>query len=303
MSKFDAPTLCVQGIRDGVRRGAIESEFEAFGELVRVDIVPGNARRGVPDSRIAFVEFAKKDDARKAMRALNGRYVQGKCVMIQFARGLPGQNRAGMAPAVRRGTPEAIPQVAALAAKFPNQAGALAAKFQPSDRSPSRAQASRSRSSRRARGRKERSRSRDRGQSTDRMDKARDRSRDRGSRDRSCSRSRRLDQASFEESRRAPRRCSRSGGDRRQHKASPTPPPGPGRASRRDRSREASDKPARNAPQRVERSRSRWRPSASRSPPERCRQEVNDRGRSPPPRRSGAGRSRSRGSGRSAWAR
>ena len=40
--------------------------FEDFGRLLRVDIVPGNARRGVPDSRIAFVEYERRNDARKA---------------------------------------------------------------------------------------------------------------------------------------------------------------------------------------------------------------------------------------------
>lgn len=135
---MDTPTLCVQGIKDGVRRGALEAEFEAFGRLVRVDIVPGNARRGVPDSRIAFVEFERKEDARKAMQTLNGRYVQGKCVMIQFARGAPGMRLSGP-PQVRRGTPEPIPQCAALAAKYRHSAGALAAKFpQSGERSRSR---------------------------------------------------------------------------------------------------------------------------------------------------------------------
>mmetsp|Transcript_22212 Transcript_22212/g.62302 ORF Transcript_22212/g.62302 Transcript_22212/m.62302 type:complete len:275 (+) Transcript_22212:195-1019(+) len=130
---MEAPTLCVQGIKDGVRRGALEAEFEAFGKLVRVDIVPGNARRGVPDSRIAFVEFERKGDARKAMQSLNGRYVQGKCVMIQFARGVPGARRGGgiLGTNVRRGTPEPIPQCAALAAKRPDIGGPLAAKFVP----------------------------------------------------------------------------------------------------------------------------------------------------------------------------
>jgi len=117
-------TLCVQGLRDGVRRSALEAEFEAFGNLVRVDIAPGNALRGLrrspglPDSRLAFIEYERRNDARRAMQAMNGRYVQGKCVMIQFARGTPGVRSSG----VRRGFPEPIPQTpnaALLAAKFP----------------------------------------------------------------------------------------------------------------------------------------------------------------------------------------
>lgn len=115
-------TLCVQGIKDGVRRSALEAEFEAFGPLVRVDIAPSNSLRGVQDSRLAFVEFERREDARKAMRALNGRYVQGKCVMIQFARGTPGVRSTGP----RRGIPEPIPQTpnaALLAAKFPQPSG------------------------------------------------------------------------------------------------------------------------------------------------------------------------------------
>lgn len=135
---METPTLCVQGIKDGISRASIEAEFEAFGRLVRVDIVPGNQRRGVPDSRIAFVEFKHKDDARKAMRSLNGRMVQGKCVAIQFARGAPGTRRTE--PTVRRGMPQPLPQMSALAAKFPHKAGILAAKFKQSSRSRSRSQ-------------------------------------------------------------------------------------------------------------------------------------------------------------------
>lgn len=142
-------TLCVQGLKDGVRRHALEAEFEAFGRLVRVDIVPGNARRGMPDSRIAFVEFKDRQDARKAMRSLNGRMVQGKCVMIQFARRGAGTGRNPNVPivanGVRRGVPEMIPQCAGgpcLAAKFASGAAPaiipMAGARRPRSKSPQR---------------------------------------------------------------------------------------------------------------------------------------------------------------------
>ena len=48
-------------------------------------ITPNKNMRNVPDSKLALIEFDKKEDARRAMRALNGRNVQGKCVMIRSA--------------------------------------------------------------------------------------------------------------------------------------------------------------------------------------------------------------------------
>jgi len=89
------PTLCVQGIKDGVQRETLEREFEAYGPLVRVEIAPGNSARGMPDSRIAFVEFERREHARKAMQKLNGRKVAGKCVMIAWSRSSAGAGRLG----------------------------------------------------------------------------------------------------------------------------------------------------------------------------------------------------------------
>lgn len=114
---FPHATICVQGIKDGVDRHSIEAQFEVYGRIVRVDITPNSVLKGVADTRIAFVEFRRRDDARKAMQALNGRYVQGKCVMIKFARSAPGVRP----PAPNRGMPEMIPQTPnhqLLAAKF-----------------------------------------------------------------------------------------------------------------------------------------------------------------------------------------
>uniref|UniRef100_A0A7S1AEI2 RRM domain-containing protein n=1 Tax=Noctiluca scintillans TaxID=2966 RepID=A0A7S1AEI2_NOCSC len=117
---FPYATLCVQGVKDGVSRAAIEAQFENYGTVVRCDITPNKQMIGVPDTRIAIVEFKHRDDARKAMRALNGRYVQGKCVMVRFARSAAGVRPP--APRTRQGAPELIPQTAChakmLAAKF-----------------------------------------------------------------------------------------------------------------------------------------------------------------------------------------
>lgn len=225
-------TLCVQGIKDGVRRDALESVFEGYGRLVRVDIVPGNARRGLPDSRIAFVEFERRNDARKAMHSLNGRHVQGKCVMIQFARGRPGLAQ-GPIRSVRGGAPEPIPQCAALVAKRAMQSpspspyrGSTRSKGRSLSRSRSREQArkmtvrSQSRSSRP----RTRSRSRDRPRSPDRGRtvntrasadaRTRQRSRPRSAdrlRTRSTSRWRPSPSPSQASRRRSPRRSQRSG--------------------------------------------------------------------------------------------
>eukprot|EP00443_Scrippsiella_acuminata_P041676 CAMPEP_0115345110 /NCGR_PEP_ID=MMETSP0270-20121206/93646_1 /TAXON_ID=71861 /ORGANISM="Scrippsiella trochoidea, Strain CCMP3099" /LENGTH=152 /DNA_ID=CAMNT_0002766891 /DNA_START=27 /DNA_END=482 /DNA_ORIENTATION=+ len=121
---FPYATLCVQGIKDGTTRSAIEAQFEEFGRIRDVTITPNKHMRGVPDSRLALVEYEKKEDARKAMQALNGRYVQGKCVMIRFARSAPGTRPP--APLPRHGAPELIPQTASRAAM-------LSLKFTPAD--------------------------------------------------------------------------------------------------------------------------------------------------------------------------
>eukprot|EP00927_Polykrikos_kofoidii_P039835 TRINITY_DN34140_c0_g1_i1.p1 TRINITY_DN34140_c0_g1~~TRINITY_DN34140_c0_g1_i1.p1 ORF type:complete len:248 (+),score=24.53 TRINITY_DN34140_c0_g1_i1:253-996(+) len=117
---FPHATLCVQGIKDGTSRSAIEAQFEEFGKIIDVTITPNKQMKGVPDSRIALVEYKRRDDARRAMQALNGRYVQGKCVMIRFARSAPGVKPP--MPLPRRGALELIPQTshhaALLSAKF-----------------------------------------------------------------------------------------------------------------------------------------------------------------------------------------
>ncbi|CAE7869751.1 Syncrip [Symbiodinium microadriaticum] len=107
---FPYATLCVQGIKDGVTSEALEAQFEHYGRVRNVNLAQNKNMKGVPDTRIALVEFARRDDARRAMQELNGRNVQGKCVMIRFARSSPGMRSA--APAVRRGVPELIPQTA-----------------------------------------------------------------------------------------------------------------------------------------------------------------------------------------------
>lgn len=126
---FPYATLCVQGIKDGVTSEALQGQFEHYGKVRNVNITQNKNMRGAPDTRIAIVEFDRRDDARKAMQGLNGRNVQGKCVMIRFAKSSPGMRPA--APAVRRGVPELIPQTA-------SHEKLLAAKFRPADRSPSR---------------------------------------------------------------------------------------------------------------------------------------------------------------------
>eukprot|EP00927_Polykrikos_kofoidii_P056447 TRINITY_DN50563_c0_g1_i1.p1 TRINITY_DN50563_c0_g1~~TRINITY_DN50563_c0_g1_i1.p1 ORF type:complete len:293 (-),score=23.87 TRINITY_DN50563_c0_g1_i1:88-966(-) len=269
-------TLCVQGIKDGVKRCAIEAEFEEFGRISRVDITPGNMLRGVPDSRIAFVEFESRKDARKAMQALNGRYVQGKCVMIQFARSAPGIKPGLM----RRGATEQIPQTPnhpMLAAKFglpESQVYRRRSRSKASPRPRSRCRShsstrSRSRSRYRGRSRKGRRRleSRDRGRGggsggidRDRGDRSIDRGTDRnnrgGDRDRDRYRDHDCRQA-----------ASRSSGDpgssrvRHDHgKRSRTPD---GRSAvARDGALINGGRTARD----VARSPSRWRPSPGRSP-------------------------------------
>ena len=153
MTAFPYATLCVQGIKDGVTTEALQAQFEHYGRVKNVNINQNKNMKGAPDTRIAIVEFARRDDARKAMQGLNGRNVQGKCVMIRFARTAP----AGMGtPTVRRGVPELIPQTA-------SHEKLLAAKFRPADRSRSRSQSRspkrRGRSSRAPKRRVRRSRS------------------------------------------------------------------------------------------------------------------------------------------------
>lgn len=119
---FPYATLCVQGVKDGTNRHALQDQFEEFGKVMDVTITANKQMRGQPDTKIALVEFKHRSDARKAMQALNGRQVQGKCVMIRFARSAPGVRPASPLP--RHGAPMLIPQTACHAA-------ALAQKFTP----------------------------------------------------------------------------------------------------------------------------------------------------------------------------
>lgn len=185
---FPYATLCVQGIKDGTSRSSLEAQFEEYGKIRDVTITPNKHMRGVADSRLALVEFEKKEDARKAMQALNGRYVQGKCVMIRFARSAPGMRPP--APLPRHGAPELIPQTA-------GRASQLAQKFQTGDEEESddaesrskhgghsgkreaRRSRSRSRRGRKSRSRRRRSRSRRGGHSRSSPARARQRSRSR----------------------------------------------------------------------------------------------------------------------------
>mmetsp|Transcript_115908 Transcript_115908/g.322735 ORF Transcript_115908/g.322735 Transcript_115908/m.322735 type:complete len:273 (-) Transcript_115908:377-1195(-) len=220
---FPYATLCVQGIKDGTSRSAIEAQFEEYGRVVDVTITPNKHMRGVPDSKIALVEFAKKEDARRAMQALNGRHVQGKCVMIRFARSAPGVRPP--TPLPRHGAPELIPQTA-------NRAAMLAAKFMPADKATAEGSDGATDQSPR-RHSKDKSKDRKRNHSKDRTskDRTRERSRNRSgdrSRDRKdSSRDRKgLRQASAERERRSrtSRRCvseARSGGDRTRARSEP----------------------------------------------------------------------------------
>ncbi|CAK0840886.1 unnamed protein product [Prorocentrum cordatum] len=83
--------------------------------------VPGATATGGGRGRSKIPEALRGPPA---MQALNGRQVQGKCVMIRFARSAPGVRPPGPLP--RHGAPELIPQTAGMA-KLISQ------KFKPAD--------------------------------------------------------------------------------------------------------------------------------------------------------------------------
>eukprot|EP00929_Paragymnodinium_shiwhaense_P108347 TRINITY_DN74664_c0_g1_i1.p1 TRINITY_DN74664_c0_g1~~TRINITY_DN74664_c0_g1_i1.p1 ORF type:complete len:241 (-),score=25.45 TRINITY_DN74664_c0_g1_i1:88-810(-) len=236
---FPYATICVQGLKDNVSREALFSQFEEFGRVLDVTVTPNRHMKGVPDSKIALVEFRKKEDARKAMQALNGRSVQGKCVMIRFARSAPGVRPNPPPP--RHGAPELIPQTA-------SHASLLAAKFKlddGKDQEEKRSERSKSRRDERRRaGSRRRSRSRD---VRRREGEARQEAR-RSPRAERRSRSRQRDRSSGRSRRESSRDRDRRNSDRRE---------------RRSRSHgEVADwrRPRGDDPRR-ERSPSRWRPS------------------------------------------
>ncbi|CAE8629190.1 unnamed protein product, partial [Polarella glacialis] len=148
-------TLCVQGIKDGVTNEALESHFEVYGRVRDVSITQNKHMKGATDTRIAIVEFAKKEDARRAMQGLNGRSLCGKCVMIRFAR-FDAPLRGA-----RAGFPEPVPQTA-------SHNKMLMAKFQAADKSPSPSPSPRRRSRSERRGAKPKPRSRSRRRSRSR---------------------------------------------------------------------------------------------------------------------------------------
>lgn len=254
---FPYATLCVQGIKDGTSRSSIEAQFEDFGKIRDVTITPNKHMRGVPDSKLALVEFERKADARKAMQALNGRFVQGKCVMIRFARSAPGIRPP--APLPRHGAPELIPQTAGRAAM-------LSMKFQPADQpreaEQARTEGKRSRSRRKSRGA---SKERKKSGSKSRRQKSRSRSRKR----RSCSKAKSKHDgksaASPERRKRASKSRSRKDrgrrGDTKRGESLRSRSAGRRGGSNRSRPREKGASAAATAA-RAQRSPSRWRPSS-----------------------------------------
>ncbi len=90
--------------------GELQSLFEPFGEITRIQVVTD---RDTGRSRgFAFVEMANDEDAAKAIAALNGKEVNGRALNVNEARPKPersgprgGGGRGGYSRDDYRGSP------------------------------------------------------------------------------------------------------------------------------------------------------------------------------------------------------
>ena len=97
-------TLFVANLTRDVARVDLEDYFSYYGRLERVSLVR--------DKPIAFVEFRKEYDARRAQRGMDGAVVNGVTLCVSFAKNLRRSNqrsrsrsrnlRRGRSPLLRR---------------------------------------------------------------------------------------------------------------------------------------------------------------------------------------------------------
>lgn len=81
------PTLFVTGFPNGMRARELAYEFEKYGEIIRCDVPAQPASR---NKRYAFVEYVHEDDAVQALGRLSGEHLQGKALIVEWAKRTPG---------------------------------------------------------------------------------------------------------------------------------------------------------------------------------------------------------------------
>ncbi len=75
--------LFVKNIHPDINELALESVFARFGEILSTKIIYDRADWS--SKEFGFVEFAKKEDALKAIEALNGKEFHGKILEVKEA--------------------------------------------------------------------------------------------------------------------------------------------------------------------------------------------------------------------------
>ncbi|KAJ4908180.1 RNA-binding (RRM/RBD/RNP motifs) family protein [Raphanus sativus] len=82
-------SIFVKGLADSVSEGRLKKVFSEFGEVGHVKIIVNERTR--QSLGYGYVWFSKRDDAQLAVEAMNGKFFDGRFILVKF--GQPGLSR------------------------------------------------------------------------------------------------------------------------------------------------------------------------------------------------------------------
>lgn len=81
---MDKKKLFVGGLPWSMSSSSLQDLFAQFGEIVEAVIISDRATGR--SKGFGFVTFAKEEDAEKALNEMNGKDVEGRTIVVNFAR-------------------------------------------------------------------------------------------------------------------------------------------------------------------------------------------------------------------------
>ncbi|KAL0709739.1 hypothetical protein Bca4012_016717 [Brassica carinata] len=82
-------SIFVKGLADSVSEGRLKKVFSEFGDVTHVKIIANERTR--QSLGYGYVWFTKRDDAQLAVEAMNGKFFDGRFILVKF--GQPGLSR------------------------------------------------------------------------------------------------------------------------------------------------------------------------------------------------------------------
>ncbi|CDY66707.1 hypothetical protein HID58_008862 [Brassica napus] len=82
-------SIFVKGLADSVSEGRLKKVFSQFGQVSHVKIIVNERTR--QSLGYGYVWFTKKEDAQLAVEAMNGKFFDGRFILVKF--GQPGLSR------------------------------------------------------------------------------------------------------------------------------------------------------------------------------------------------------------------